>query len=163
MAARLAVADDIPELVRLGAQMFASMGLDVDATAWRTPGEVIARRLLEAGDLAAFAVDAPGRPGCLCAAAAVTVAQRLPSPINPSGLNGYVQWVCTDEADRGRGHARSVMTALLAWCEQRGIGQVDLHATPHAEPLYRSLGFTEHHPFLRHDPAVRHQPRSHGP
>lgn len=42
-----------------------------------------------------------------------------------------------------RGHSRATVTALLGWLRGTGIRIVDLHATPDAEPLYRSLGFTE--------------------
>ena len=34
------------------------------------------------------------------------------------------------------------MTALLAWYADRGVGAVDLRASPDGEPLYADLGFT---------------------
>src|SRR5580765_1763236 len=71
-----------------------------------------------------------------------TVSTRLPTPANPTGAYGYVQWVATDDAFRGRGYARAVMTEMLKWFDARG-GEVALHATTMGEPLYRSLGFWE--------------------
>ena len=46
-------------------------------------------------------------------------------------------------AHRGRGLARAVVTAGLRWLSEKGAEVVDLHATPDAERLYRSLGFSE--------------------
>ena len=44
---------------------------------------------------------------------------------------------------RGRGLARAVVSAGLSWLDEMGAEVVDLHATPDAERLYRSLGFSE--------------------
>ena len=44
---------------------------------------------------------------------------------------------------RRRGVARSLTEAATAWARRRGCRQVRLMASPQAEPLYRSLGFTE--------------------
>ena len=39
--------------------------------------------------------------------------------------------------------AAGVLTALLAWFAERGVGHVDLHASSSGEQLYRAAGFTE--------------------
>jgi predicted acetyltransferase len=65
------------------------------------------------------------------------------SPSNPAGLVGYVQWVATDAGFRRRGLCGRVMTSLLSWYDDRGVGVVELHATPDGEPVYRRLGFGE--------------------
>ncbi|MDI5973427.1 GNAT family N-acetyltransferase [Streptomyces sp. SL13] len=80
----------------------------------------------------------------LAACAVATVEQRLTSPGGAAGLFGFVFNVCTDPDYRGRGYARAVTAALLDWLTARGVTRVDLHATPQAEGLYRSMGFTEH-------------------
>lgn len=142
MRVRPAELSDANEMVRLGAVMFASMGIDVTGDTWREEG----RRQLAthlSGDLGAFVVDHPTEPGCLVASAAGAIAQRLPTPTNVTGRAGYVQWVCVDEAFRRAGLGRSVMRALLEWFDARGVAAVELHATPMAEPLYRSLGFAD--------------------
>jgi hypothetical protein len=36
-----------------------------------------------------------------------------------------------------------VMSALLIWFEEHGVGAVELHSTPMAEALYLSLGFND--------------------
>ena len=53
------------------------------------------------------------------------------------------QWVATEPDWRRRGLARAVMSELLAWYAQRNVTSIELHATVEAEPLYRSLGFSE--------------------
>jgi GNAT superfamily N-acetyltransferase len=141
--ARRATAADADELVRLGAQMFASMGLDVDANDWRARGADVVRMLDGSDAMGAFAVDDPDRPGRLCAAGVATVGQRLPSPMNPSGRQAYIQWVCTDPGHRRRGLGEVVMRALLDWCASVGVTQVELHATADGEGLYRHLGFAD--------------------
>jgi GNAT superfamily N-acetyltransferase len=69
--------------------------------------------------------------------------QRLPGPSTPSGRWGYVQWMVTDPDYRRRGLARAVFAAILGWLEERGVTNVELHATVSGEPLYRSFGFTD--------------------
>ena len=93
-------------------------------------------------DSVAAVVDHPTTDASLIASGAATVSTRLPTPNNPTGAYGYIQWVATDDAFRCRGCARAVMTTLLGWFDARG-GEVDLHATGMGEPLYRSLGFWE--------------------
>jgi len=122
--------------------MFESMGTDVSDQSWEHEGmRHVEERL--GTDLALFVVDHPTQDGKLVASAAGTVAQRLPTPFNPSGLAGYVQWVSTDPGFRGRGLGTSVMSALLDWYEEKGVTTVELHATEAAESLYRSLGFDD--------------------
>lgn len=140
--ARAAGLADADEIVRLGGVMFESMGRAVTVGGW----EKHARRLLEAGlgnDLAAFVVDSPVEPSRLIASCVGLICQRLPSPGSADGRAGYVQWVCVEAAFRGKGLGRAVMAALLGWFDSRGVRRVELHATTVAEPLYRSLGFSE--------------------
>ena len=158
---RMATAGDGGEVVRL-AMMFASMGqgsVDDGETAggWREAGQARFLERIGGDGLAVFVVDDPDRPGRLAASAAGSVVERLPAPLNPGGRAGYVQWVCTEPAFRGRGLGRMVMTALLEWYDRSGVGVVELHATPVAESLYRSLGFDDSGPVAlrrRRPPAI---------
>src|SRR4051794_32137259 len=115
--ARAATVDDAGEVVRLGALMFASMGMDVSGDEWTGNGLRHVRERL-GDDLAAFVIDHPTEPGRLVASAAGTLASRLPTPVNPSGVAGYVQWVCTDSDHQQQGLGRKVMAALLAWFDE---------------------------------------------
>ncbi len=139
--ARLATAGDAAEVVRLASVMFVSMGMDDPGEEWRAMA--VAHFASRVGvDAVAAVVDHPTIATEIIASGAATVSTRLPTPSNPTGAYGYVQWVATDDAFRGRGCARAVMTKLLTWFDARG-GEVDLHATSMGEPLYRSLGFWE--------------------
>jgi GNAT superfamily N-acetyltransferase len=132
---------DATEVARMGALMFESMGLAPDGE-WRRAAE---RRLaagLANGSVAAFVVDDPDVPGRLIANAAGTTADRLPGPLNPSGRAGYVQYVCTEAAQRGTGLGRAVMAAIIDWYRANDVGVVELHATADGEPLYASMGFS---------------------
>jgi len=140
--ARPATAADADEVVRLACVMFVSMGMPEPDDAWRTNARIrFAERL--GGDAMGAVVDDPTEPGRLAASAVVTVSTRLPTPTNPSGRCGYVQWVATDEPFRKRGFARAVMTTLLEWLDAHDVAAIELHATTVGEPLYRSLGFWE--------------------
>lgn len=143
MKARIATIEDSAEIVRLAALLFESMGLSTAwEPRWREEGERHVRdRLGE--DLAVFVIDDPQRAGGLVASAAGTIARRLPTPTNPAGLSGYVQWVCTDARYRGQGFARAVMKGLLDWYDARDVGTVELHSTLVAESLYLGLGFDD--------------------
>jgi GNAT superfamily N-acetyltransferase len=142
MITRLATADDAVEVVRLACVMFESMGMPPTDDVWRAMAvERFTARLPI--DAAAVVVDHPDARGRLVASGVGTISTRLPTPTNPSGATGYVQWVATDDEFRGRGYARAVMSGLLDWFEARDVPAVELHSTKMGEHLYRSLGFSE--------------------
>ena len=135
---RPATIDDIPELVRLRALMFASMGSTGDG--WQdAAARDIAERLKD-GTMRVYVVD--GEPG-LAACAIGVVDRRVPGPGTPNGRWGHISGVATDPAYRRRGYARLLTQALLGWFEANGVRRVELHATAAAEPLYRELGFVD--------------------
>jgi len=141
---RRASVEDAAELMRLRTVMLEAIpGSEITAGPWVTEGIAILRRqLADPSDLlAAFVVDRPDRPG-LAACVVGAIDQRLPGPRDPTGLRGYVFSVATDPTYRRRGYSRACMTALLAWYARRGIGAVDLRASPDGEPLYTDLDFT---------------------
>jgi ribosomal protein S18 acetylase RimI-like enzyme len=141
MIARLATRADAAEVARLAALMYASMGLVTDRDWLAHAAAAFARR---AGDhLVAFVVDRPEGEAGLVASGVGLISSRLPSPNNPDGRIGYIQWVATETAFRRRGLARQVLLGLLQWFDERGVPVIELHATPDGESLYRSLGFGE--------------------
>ncbi|GAA3034372.1 hypothetical protein GCM10020000_09600 [Streptomyces olivoverticillatus] len=145
---RFARPEDAAEIVRLRRAMFAAMdGHDSPGPWERDAEEAFLRQLSVAGPgLGAFVVDGdpgPGRPH-LAACAVGRIEERLLAPGHALGRFGFVFNVCTDARYRGRGFARSTTEALLDWFADQGVTRVDLHATPDAEHLYRSLGFAEH-------------------
>lgn len=157
---RAAGPGDAAEIVRLRRLMFAAMDGRDSPGAWERTAEEIAARELGAG-LGAFVVDGtPTADGAahLAACAVGTVEQRLPAPGHPTGRFGFVFTVSTDPRYRGRGFARATTEALLDWFAASGVTRVDLHATPDAERLYRSLGFAEHSSALSLDLSGRVRP-----
>jgi GNAT superfamily N-acetyltransferase len=142
MTTRHAKAEDAPEIVRLAGLMYASMGLTITPEWSALAATEMVRRLADADEqLVVLGVDRPdGAPG-LAASGAGLVSVRLPSPGNPTGRVGYIQWIATEPEFRRRGLARAIMVALLDWFEAVRVPVVELHATDDGEPLYRSLGF----------------------
>ncbi|MFJ4519985.1 GNAT family N-acetyltransferase [Streptomyces sp. NPDC088810] len=144
--ARRAGPGDAAEVLRLRQVMIDSLWSAGGAgpTEWHAESLPTLRERLteEDGDFAAFVVEHPGRPRALAALAAGTVEYRIGKAGNPRGRVGHVFSVATDPDARRRGHARACMEELLAWFRARGAGHVLLNASPEAEPLYASLGFT---------------------
>jgi len=139
MEARFARHGDTPEIIRLAALMYDSIGLDGSDPTWIAQAEEQFRSRL-GSDVQAAVIDDPGSEGLVASGAAV-LADRLPTPFNTGGRVAYIQWIATDERMRRRGLGRSVMGKLLEWCAEQGAGIVELHATPDGEHLYRSIGF----------------------
>ncbi|GIJ21356.1 GNAT family N-acetyltransferase [Micromonospora lutea] len=141
---RRASVDDARELVRLRAVMLGAMGgSPPEPGEWQHTALRTLRRQLPdpEADLAAYVVDAPGRPGTLAACAVGVIDLRLGGPADPSGQSGYVFNVATDPAYRRRGFSRACLVALLDWFGTRGVRTVDLKTSPEGESLYRELGF----------------------
>jgi GNAT superfamily N-acetyltransferase len=146
-AARLARGDEAEEVIRLATIMYQAMGVDPSASEWRAEAARMIRERVGSDDCAVFVSEESGRP---VSCGGVTVTTRLPGPGVPSGRFAYIQWMATDPSFRRRGHARAVFEAILAWLRERGVRNVELHATPDGEPLYRAYGFDDpRYPQLR--------------
>lgn len=142
----MATAADGPEVVRLAEIMFRPLAGDRPDEAgwarWRAASLAVTAGLPR-DDLGVFVVDHPDHPGALVSCGAGVVTRRLPNPWHPQGLVGYVQWMSTEPAWRRRGLGRAVLRAVLQFFEERGVDNVELHATADGAPLYRSEGFWE--------------------
>ena len=157
MVVRQADVSDVSELVRLRHAMFRAMAStgaagrpeQVEDTSWYPAAHPALDEPMRHGRLAAFVIDAAdpargrGEGRSLVACAVVALEERLPGPGFPRGLSGSMSSVFVEPAHRGRGLARAVVSAGLAWLDEQGAEVVDLHATPQAEALHRSLGFAE--------------------
>jgi GNAT superfamily N-acetyltransferase len=142
MCARPATVDDIPEVLRLAALMYLTIGQHADEEWFRQAGRLLETRMGE-GRTGIFVADAE-EPGRLASCVAATILERLPGPANPAAKRAaYIQWMCTDPAYRRRGLGRAVLAALLDWLWAEGVSCVELHATADGTPLYRSFGFQD--------------------
>lgn len=121
----------------------------VDDESWFPAAHEAIAAGITRGTLGAFVVDAVPKHlnGCghslLLACAIGTLEQRVPGPGFPRGISGTMSSVFVEPVQRGRGLARAVVTVALSWLQEKNAEVVDLHATPDAERLYRSLGFSE--------------------
>lgn len=148
---RRAEPSDADEVVRLVSLMYETMGVDTSTSRWRSAA-MRALRDETRNDLAVLVVDDPTGMGRLAATGAAIVATRLPGPRNLDARVGYIQWVATDPSARRMGFARAITGRLLDWLFGQGVGSVELLATPAAELLYRSFGFSPgEYPALRLD------------
>ncbi|MEU9300895.1 GNAT family N-acetyltransferase [Streptomyces sp. NPDC048269] len=142
---RQAVEDDVPELVRLRALLFETLGGDFfnpgGGGDWRDRLAAVLKEQITADTVRILVVD--GEQG-LAACGIGTVEQRLPSPHLRNGRIGHVLGMVTDPVYRRRGHSRAVMRGLLDWFREQEAARVDLYASPDGEPLYRALGFADH-------------------
>ena len=120
--------------------MFESMGVDASQPEWRERCRSHLEQQLREGILIGTVVDHPDATG-LVASALAELSTKIPAPSRPTGSFAYLSSVSTDPAWRRRGMARAAVSLLLDELRRRGVRRVELHATPGAEPLYRSLGF----------------------
>jgi len=155
-AVRQATPDDIDELLRLRRLMMAlleSPGAGapqaVDDPVHQPEGggadwEPAARAFLVAGFAAGTAAAFVARSeadGSVVGGGVGNVLQRLASPWNPTGRYGHIASMVTDPAWQRQGIGGVVVDRLLAWFTAQGIIRVELTATVHGEPIYRSRGF----------------------
>lgn len=64
-----------------------------------------------------------------------------PRPGRPFEVQPYLLSMYTEPAHRGKGHARRIVEAAMAWAAERGHPFMSLHASEFGRPLYASLGF----------------------
>jgi len=64
-----------------------------------------------------------------------------PHPRDPEPRRAWVVNMYTEPEHRRRGLARRLMDAMLAWCRERGMRSLYLHASDDGRALYEGLGF----------------------
>ena len=62
-------------------------------------------------------------------------------PRDPEPRRAWIVNMYTEPPHRRRGLARRLMEAMLAWCRDRGMRSLYLHASDEGRPLYEGLGF----------------------
>jgi hypothetical protein len=139
---RDATAGDGPELLRLRALMFDSIGTTVVDPSWSERFVPTWEQGLSEGQLLGAVVDNPNGSG-LVASGIASVVPRLPAPNRPLDRRGYVSSVSTDLEFRRQGMAAAVVARLVERLSGAGCVPVELHATRAGEGIYRALGFVE--------------------
>jgi GNAT superfamily N-acetyltransferase len=148
-AIRRASAADADALVRLRAAFAAELHGELFAAEpddrWQASFREVVRRELASARMRILVVDGDHEAdGRLAACGVGTIDQWLPGPHLRDGRIGHVSNVYTAPAYRRRGYSRAIVNGLLAWFADCRVTRIDLHASPSAEPLYRSLGFADH-------------------
>jgi GNAT superfamily N-acetyltransferase len=147
MTVRRAIPNDASAIIRLLSELYRSMGFDAPSSDWYKSAEEIICSRRPQHQSAVFVAE---EDGTVVACGGVTICRRLPGPAAPDGRFAYIQWMITEPERRRRGYARQVFEAILAWIQAAGVRNLELHATPQAEPLYRSYGFGDlRYPQLR--------------
>ena len=133
----------MPEVVRLGELMYRALGASLSEQTWtewrRAAAKAVGARLDD--DLVVVVAEDPDAPGRLVSCGAGTISERLPNPWHDTASVGYIQWMSTEPAFRRRGLARAVLDGIVAWFDERGVDNLELHASTEGAPLYTSAGF----------------------
>ncbi len=79
----------------------------------------------------------------IVAGAGLWLNEWIPHPYDARTIRGYVLNVYTEPAHRKRGLARQLVGEILAYCRERDIHVIALHASDEGRPIYESLGFKE--------------------
>ena len=81
------------------------------------------------------------RDGGVVGSCALLLVERLPSPVNPSALEGYLGHVYIAPAWRRRGAGSALVGAAMAEARRRGLPRIRLHSSDAGLALYTRLGF----------------------
>ena len=105
------------------------------ARAWNDPADDLRRAMAGGGDTSTVLAGL-GDDGALLATAMV----------GHDGHRGWVYYLAVDEAARGRGLGRLMMTACEQWVRSRGIPKIQLMVRTTNEAVlgfYQRLGYTD--------------------
>lgn len=142
---RLATPADAALLGRHRVAMFVAMGTLAEGgeEARRTAAatERLVVRAIPAGEWAGFIAE--DRTGALGSGSAL-LRRLAPRPGNEDGgTEAYLLSFFTEPAARRRGVATAVMKACLAWCAERRVDRITLHASDAGRRVYGPLGFVD--------------------
>ena len=92
-----------------------------------------------AGPVSAWLALAPG--GEVIGPSALCLVERLPSPQNPSPVEGYLAHAFVLPARRRSGVGSALVRAAVLEARALELGRIRLHATESGLALYERLGF----------------------
>ena len=138
---RIATVDDAEVIARHRIEMFRDMRVldEHDAEPLHVASLAYLRTALPSGAYRGWLAELDGT---IVAGGGLIPQPGVPRPENiHGGDEAYLLNVYTDPAHRRRGLARQLMDAMLAWCRERGLARVVLHASDDGLALYTRLGF----------------------
>ena len=149
---RFATIHDADIIARHRVRMFQDMGMVPDHLfdTFLAKARHHIRNGIESGKYIGWLVSAPDDPEKIIAGAGVMLRQLPPiaipagkggRPIIYEGQQALIVNVYTEPDWRRRGYARQLMETIIAWCRERGINSVVLHASAEGRSLYENLGF----------------------
>lgn len=138
---RLAGIDDIPVLLAHRRGMFRDMGHngEEDMLQMLAAAERFIRASFTDGTYRAWLAEVEG---CVAGGGAVHLVPWIPGYADPTSCRAYVHSVFVEPEFRRRRIAQSIMEAIIAWCRERGLRSVTLHASEQGRLLYARMGFT---------------------
>ncbi len=80
--------------------------------------------------------------GKVIGCASISYITLMPTFSHPTGKRAHLMNVYTNEAYRGQGIARRMVTILIDEAREKGCTEISLDATDCGRPLYEKLGFT---------------------
>jgi GNAT superfamily N-acetyltransferase len=138
---RVAVPDDLPEVIRLAKLLWGDMDLPVQAGDWERNAIQFLIESLRNDTVRVSVVDDPNIPGRLIATGVGVTHAMTPSYWLANGKMGYVQWFYTAPEYRRQGLAGAILDDLIAWFTANEVTRVQLHSAPDAISIYRAKGF----------------------
>lgn len=118
----------------MGSALTAAEAAELDAASARSLGRALATDAFHG-----WLVEHDGQP---VACGMLQVRPRLAAPgLLEGGEEAYIFNMWTDPEHRRRGLAASILDAMLAWCAERGIRRITLHAAPDGRAIYERYGF----------------------
>ena len=132
--------EDLPVLLAHRRGMFRDMGHSGEADMLRmlSSAEQFIRAAFADGSYRAWLAEIEGR---VVGGGAVHIIPWIPGYADPTPCRAYVHSVYVEPEFRRRRIAWSVMEAIIAWCRERGLRSVTLHASELGRPLYAGMGF----------------------
>ncbi len=138
---RAATAADAAVVAHHRVEMFRDMGVlgTADGAALEVASRHYLARALADGEYRGWLI---AHDGHIAAGGGLVLRPLLPRPgYHDGGAEAYVLNVYTEPAHRRLGLARSLMDAIIAWCDAERVSRISLHASDDGRPLYARLGF----------------------
>jgi GNAT superfamily N-acetyltransferase len=139
---RRAGSEDAEAFTAQRGALFRELGLlapGVDAERFDAATRSAFRTGVERGTCIAWLASLPG--GEIVGSSALTLLERLPSPSNPSPVEGYLAHLFVVPSQRRSGVGSALMNAAIGEARARRMGRIRLHATEPGRALYERLGF----------------------